>query len=354
MATIDTALVYDRKNWNLHYVKGIVYEENKQYDSTYVYQSRYKPEISEAREFKRHMMDLERRGMQNELSMGILLGKYLNGRSVAPVMDLAYAYTYKKNRFLFNPAYTAREDIIDDEGVNVPGGQAVRLVFGWDRQISTRWASSLSVGWSNDFFPKLSANVSIAHDFNKDWNLNLNMGYRALDRDRIDYRWVESSDGESGSTQGMWKPEKYDRIKESLINAGIAATKSFEYFVLTLKGDLFIMDGHAYYNSSAQLKYIPGADRVSFIRGILGIGTAPELDMIDYAMPGSFSKVNVFAGLGGGYLIGKHVLIGSDVSYNTLYTQSGTRTGTYDNYVNDIQTKYKNMFNVYFYMSFYF
>lgn len=354
MAIIDTTLAYDNNNQRLNYTKGMIYEKLGQYDSAYVYQVLYKPDASDAREFKRHLANLERRNMRNELSMGVIFGGYMNGRSIAPVMDISYAYTHKKNRFFFSPAYTAREDVTDDDGINVPGGQAIRLTTGWEHRFSPRWSSSISVGWANDFFPKLSANAAVAYDFNKDWNLSLNIGYRSLNRDLIDYSWVETTDAESGVTEGVWKPEKYVRTKESLLNAGLTATKSFEYLVLTLKGDFFIMGGSPYFNSSAQLKYIPGSDGTSFVRGTFGIGSAPELDVIDCAMPGSFSKINVFAGLGGGYMIGKHMLIGLDFSYSTLYSQSSKRIGTYDDYINDIQTKYKNMFNVYTYISFYF
>lgn len=152
----------------------------------------------------------------------------------------------------------------------------------------------------------------------------------------------------------MWVPENNGRKKETLLNVGVAATKSYEFLILTLKGDFFVMGKQPYFNSAVQLKYIPGSDGVSYVRGSVGVGTAPELDVIDYAMPGSFSKVNVFAGLGAGYLIGKHMLIGVDFLYSTLYTQSGKRIGTYDDYVNDIQTKYKNMFSIYSHISFYF
>lgn len=239
MASIDTALVYDRNNHRLYYAKGVIYEKQGLYDSAYVYQSQYKPDITEARDFKRHLIALERREMKNELSMGIIFGGYLNGRSIAPVMDVGYAYTYKKNQFFFNPAYTAREDLVDESGVNVPGGQAVRLVAGWGRRLSSRLSSALYVGWSNEFFPTLSVDVSVGYDLKRDWNLNFSAGYRSLNQDQIDYRWEETTDPESGVTEGMWVPENNGRKKETLLNVGVAATKSYEFLILTLKGDFF-------------------------------------------------------------------------------------------------------------------
>ena len=354
MECIDSALVYDPNNPALLLVKGITYEKQNQYDSAYLYQSQYKPEISEMQEFKRRMVGLERRGMVNEVSLGIVLGGYMNGRSLAPVTDLTYAYTYKNNRFFFNPAYTAREDVVDDEGINVPGGQAIRLTAGWERRFSSRWSASVSAGWANAIFPSFSAAAAVAYDFNKDWTLEGELGYRSINQEQVGYRWVDQSPEDPDNTTSGWVPENYIRSKESLFNIGITATKSFESLVLTLASDFFVMHKHFYFNSSTQLKYLPSADRTSYIRGIVGVGTAPELNVIDYAMPGSFSKMNVSAGIGAGYLIGKHLLLGIDGLYSTLYSQSGERTGSYDDYVDDIQTKYKNLFTVSTFLSFYF
>lgn len=87
---------------------------------------------------------------------------------------------------------------------------------------------------------------------------------------------------------------------------------------------------------------------------MVGVGTAPELDVIDYAMHGSFAKLNVMAGVGAGYLVGKNMLVGLSVTYHTLYTQNGNRVGGIDDYTYKITTGYKNMFNIYPYIAFYF
>ncbi len=354
MACIDTALRHDPQNSSLLLAKGIVYERQKQYDSAYRYQSQYKPEMNEMQDFKRRMIGLERRGMANELSLGIIFGGYLNGRSVAPVTDLTYAYTHKKDRFFFNPAYTAREDVVSEESINIPGGQALRLTAGWERQFSPRWASSLSAGWANDIFPTLSANASVTYFFNKEWSLKGDIGYRSINQEQIDYRWIEPTEEDPETAVSGWVPENYTQNKESLINVGLTATKSFESLILTLKSDFFMMSGGFYFNGSAQLKYLPSADGTSYVRGIIGVGTAPELNVIDYAMPGSFSKMNVSAGIGAGYLIGKHLMLGIDGLYSTLYSQSGKRTGSFDDYIDDIKTQYKNLFTLSLFVSFYF
>lgn len=351
MTCIDDALRRDPTNTSLLLAKGAVYEKQELYDSAYLYQSQYKPTFDEARDFRRRMIGLQRRGMAHELSMGTLFGNYLNGRSLAPVADLTYAYTHRKHRFFLNPSYTAREDVVEESGINIPGGQAVRLTAGWEGRLSPRWSALASVGWANDIFPTLSANASVTYAFNKEWTLGIGLGYRAINQEHVEYRWADPADGES---VGQWVPQSYTRQNEPLFNAGLTAAKSYESLIMTLKSDLFVMNGSIYFNSSAQLKYLPTTDRTTYVRGIIGLGTAPELSLIDHAMPGSFSKLNLSAGIGAGYLIGKHMLLGVDALYSTLYSQSGIRTGSYDNYIDDIQTQYKNLLTVSLYVSFYF
>ena len=354
MECIDTALANDPDNRNLMLVKGVVYEKRERYDSAYLFQSRYRPEVAEVRTFGRHLTGLQYRGLKNELSMGVLWGGYLNGRTFAPVTEISYAYTTSRNRFFVTPSYTARERVVDteNEGLTTEGGQGIRLVAGWERRIARRWNLSLAAGWANAYFPTVTAAASVSCDFNREWSLGLNLGYRSLDRDQIDYRWEETTDEATGTTQGDWVAERYVQVEEQLFNAGLTATKSFESLVLTLNGEAFFMGGQCYANGSAQFKYLPGGDRISFIRASVGIGNAPELDVIDRALPGCFDRINFSAGIGAGYLVGKHMLIGLDLTCSTLYTQDGIRTGSYDDFTEDIRTEYKNTLNANVYVTF--
>ena len=355
MQTVERALGYDARNRALLYAKGRVYEKRGEYDSAYLYQSRYQPEASEARTFRRHLMGLQQRSMNNELSMGLMLGQYVNGKAYAPVVDLSYSYIGRRDRYFIAPAYTARERVNDTElGIDVPGGQAVQLVAGWERRFSKRWSSLVSLGWSNAYFPALSANLAVTYAFDREWTLGLNLAYRSLNNERIDYQWIETTDPATGTVAGQWQPSGYAVYKENLMSVGLLATKYYETLVLALRGYLFLRNSNFYFNGSAQLKYFPLGDRTTFVSAMVGVGTAPELDVIDYAMPGSFAKLNVMAGVGAGYLVGKNMLVGLSVTYHTLYTQNGNRVGGIDDYTYKITTGYKNMFNIYPYIAFYF
>ncbi|WP_274957130.1 hypothetical protein [Millionella massiliensis] len=252
MQTVERALGYDARNRALLYAKGRVYEKRGEYDSAYLYQSRYQPEASEARTFRRHLMGLQQRSMNNELSMGLMLGQYVNGKAYAPVVDLSYSYIGRRDRYFIAPAYTARERVNDTElGIDVPGGQAVQLVAGWERRFSKRWSSLVSLGWSNAYFPALSANLAVTYAFDREWTLGLNLAYRSLNNERIDYQWIETTDPATGTVAGQWQPSGYAAYKENLMSVGLLATKYYETLVLALRGDLFLRNSNFYFNGSA-------------------------------------------------------------------------------------------------------
>lgn len=46
------------------------------------------------------------------------------------------------------------------------------------------------------------------------------------------------------------------------------------------------------------------------------------------------------------------MLIGLDLTCSTLYTQDGIRTGSYDDFTEDIRTEYKNTLNANVYVTF--
>lgn len=194
----------------------------------------------------------------------------------------------------------------------------------------------------------------MTYAFDREWTLGLNLAYRSLNNERIDYQWIETTDPATGTVAGQWQPSGYAAYKENLMSVGLLATKYYETLVLALRGYLFLRNSNFYFNGSAQLKYFPLGDRTTFVSAMVGVGTAPELDVIDYAMPGSFAKLNVMAGVGAGYLVGKNMLVGLSVTYHTLYTQNGNRVGGIDDYTYKITTGYKNMFNIYPYIAFYF
>lgn len=85
-----------------------------------------------------------------------------------------------------------------------------------------------------------------------------------------------------------------------------------------------------------------------------GLGTAPEANMIDYAMPATFDKLNTMVGLGGTYMFNKNLSLSVMGTWHTFYSQLNQRYGTLDNPYEQIETKYRNLYNVHVQLHIYF
>ena len=322
---IRQALKYDANNPQLTYAQGVAYEKQRRYDSAELYQSPYLPFSEDQAAFKRHLNGLGRRSMKNEVNLGMLFSHYINGQSLAPISTLSYTRRASRNRFSIQGSYTVLDSESSESNTSTPSGQGIQLIAGWDREIGKHWNISTTLGWTNRQFPQIIATFGALCYLPKEWEIEGHGGYRKL------------------QTQPINATGKY------LINAGVTGAKNWDYFRTSLKVDGYLMNNKPYFNLIAQLKYFPFSDGTTFLAGTVGAGTAPEANIIDYAMPGSFEKLNVMFGLGGGYLIGKHMVIGIDGLYYTLYSQSaGSSTD------NGITTKYKNMISIYGYFTFYF
>lgn len=146
-----------------------------------------------------------------------------------------------------------------------------------------------------------------------------------------------------------WK--KYDR---NLISVGAGLSKTYEQFYMGGKVDGFLLSSNLYFNASAQLKYFMLDDGRTSVMITGGLGTAPEANMIDYAMPATFDKLNTMVGLGGTYMFNKNLSLSVMGTWHTFYSQLNQRYGTLDNPYEQIETKYRNLYNVHVQLHIYF
>ena len=88
-------------------------------------------------------------------------------------------------------------------------------------------------------------------------------------------------------------------------------------------------------------RFLPLEDNRTFIEAVGGIGTAPELTLIDYySLSGAFSHMNTFVGLGGQYLVNSHIALGVMGTWHTLYDQRILIDNT-------VKTQFRNLYNIY-------
>ena len=348
LAVVDTALIFDSDDRSLLLAKGKAYEALKQYDSAHYYQSFYIPGVTEAADFERHLNGLRSQSLNNELAAEYLQGRYGEADVITAVGTLSYTHRRKKNAYTGRLNYAGRdggtgEDLEDQ----VPGGQGIQLQAEWEHNFSPSWTTTLSAAWASKYFPKLMADLKVSHEFKNDWTLDVHANYRRISTYSKEYRWEE---GEVQDwTFNGWK--KYDR---NLISVGAGLSKTYEQFYMGGKVDGFLLSSNLYFNASAQLKYFMLDDGRTSVTITGGLGTAPEANMIDYAMPATFDKLNTMVGLGGTYMFNKNLSLSVMGTWHTFYSQLNQRYGTLDNPYEQIETKYRNLYNVHVQLHIYF
>ena len=101
------------------------------------------------------------------------------------------------------------------------------------------------------------------------------------------------------------------------------------------KLDIYRLQHSLYYNATLQSRFYIGNDGKSHISVMTGLGSAPEITILNNALPGTFSHLNTMVGMGGRYLLTERLSAGLLGTWYTYYNQ----TATY--------TSYKNLYNVY-------
>ena len=185
------------------------------------------------------------------------------------------------------------------------------MLLGFTREFNSKWTGNVSIGAGCSYFPKFIANVGATRYLKNDWYIDAGLGYRRLMGDK------------------------------NLCSFNAAANKVLEPFTLTAGGALVMYDSELFFNVQAKAKYAPIDDGRTSVTAAAGVGTAPELNIIDlYSISSSFSHMNTYVSLGGQYLITPNLSLGLLGIWNTLYDQKHLGDGT-------VATQYRNLYNGY-------
>lgn len=344
MEVINTALKYDSDNRLLLYTKGLIFEAKHQYDSAYVYQKYYKPGYGEEASFLRHLDGLQAKNFRNGINFEYLQGRYGEQDVLTAVASLEYTHKIDETdsygiRFNYAGREGAAAGTASDE--QQPGGTGIQLVGEWTHKFDELWSGTGSVGLANKYFPQIMASARLTRNFEHDWEGEIHASVRRIDSYDKTFRW-EYTDSETSA----WVFDQWDHKHNLLLNLGAGASKTIDQWWLNGRLDLFNMKSKMYANLMVQSKYFVLNDGKSCIQAMASIGSSPEASMIDYAMPGTFSRLNTQVGLGGQYRIHRNVTLGVLGTWLTYYNQVNTRTGTYENPIDGVNTTYKNLFNI--------
>lgn len=306
----SNALYLNPKNKEIKYLKGLAYEQQKKYDSAYYYQQHYEPTLMEVPAFRQHLNYLYHKGLKNEIGITHARSRFGDDVSIQTTTSLEYTRIGEDNHWTGRVNYTGRS-----------GGQGVQGIVEWNKTWDNRWSSQVSLGGANDYFPKIVANASMTYLFDKNWEVEGGLGYRKLPTD------------------------------ENLFNLLMSATKEFDDFRVNAKLNQFSLESKWLYNLTLSGKYAMGSPK-NYLLFLAGIGSSPDVDLIDLQNLNTFSITNTQVGAGIGRLLTKNIsanLLGTWYNFKNqknipLYGDENSPTPT------EIQTilNYRNFYTLYF------
>ncbi len=299
---LDTALVYAPNSKSLKYTKGLAYEKTHQYDSAYYYQSFYEPSPLELQEFKHWLNYLKYKGYKNEVGITHLRSRHGHDYKISSISSIEYSRYEGVNTYIGRMNYAGRET-----------GKGYQLQGEWGRVWNEKTHTRIDAAWANKFFPKISVNASV---------------FRELDV-------LNGLEGEAG-LGFRWPPDN-----EKLSNLVLGATKELELWRLNVRFHNYMLSydnnqsnesGATWlFNLSGQARYYLTSPK-NYIMAMASVGTAPDVELIDYQLYGGFSGLNTMVGAGAGHMISKTVSAGI--------------MGTWYNYYQNVDS-YRNLHNIY-------
>lgn len=349
MAVIDSALVFDSRNHSLLYAKGLIFEAQHRYDSAYVYQQYYQPSFLESVDFKRHLNDLMSYGYKNAIGFEYVQGRYAEADVLTSVATASYERREQNNTYAGRLNYAGRDG--NDTGLSemsqTPGGVGIQLQAEWKHRFSDHWSGMLSAAWANRYFPRVAATVGITRFLKNDWTVDLSATYRRIVTYDKTFEWKTVIVDGIDEDEGTWAFNGWNSSCHNLFSAGLGVGKDLGDFYVDGKLEGFWLASKLYTNLRMRGKYFPFDDRHTTIQVIGSVGTAPEASLIDHAMPGTFDHLNSTVGLGGTYMLTRHVSLGVLGTWQTFYYQSRQRMGTQSDYVDSSIFSYRNLYNIY-------
>ena len=202
-----------------------------------------------------------------------------------------------------------------------------------------------NAAWASRYFPQISATAQVTYTTNKDVEWDVHASYRKIRFYDKRFAW-EQPEGDPNA-EGFWVFDHWNETKHHLVSAGLGAAKSWDKVRVSGKVDGFLLNKKLFVNAATQVKFFPTNDGRTNVYFTGSIGSAPEAGLIEYAMPGTFSKMNTMVGLGGSYMINKNISVGVLGTWNTFYNQVNAREGGYSDFMDYLETSYRNLYNIY-------
>lgn len=292
-AVLDSALAVRPLDPDVRYTRGLLYEKRHQWDSAYVYQSKYTPSVLEEGEYKARMFTLRARTLHNSVEAGMDLFRFTDNTHLLGLATVAYSHSWNNDALEARLNYTGRDADYDGEEkmYNSVGGQGLQLQATWTHDFENIVTLKAASALSNAFFPRWTVDVDFAWHLPRDWDLETGLSYRFM------------RDGSS-----MYS-----------VNGG--GYKTFGHFYAGGRVTIGALHDVFFFNTLARFRFYPIEGGRSFIEAQGGAGTAPELTFLNYYYStGIYNNLNSFVSLSAQWA----------VTYNLSLTLSGTWNTVYD------------------------
>ena len=329
---IDLALQYDPENQGLKYLKGIAYEQLKDYKKAYDLQrNNYNPSNAEQAEWEEHMRYLRYRSFDNHLDVSYTSAYYDTRNedlaSVGHIYSLAsvgYNHKWKYTTLGGTVNYKAT-DGYTILGEYEKGGAALEGILQWDQIWRHSWSTSASVSMGGRYFNKFGANISATKGLDKGWSVGGKLSYRYTQP-------ILLYNGHNG-----WRGEQKSR---HMIMLGPRASKDWERVSLHLGVDAIALDfANFYYNASVMGKFFVKDDAVTSISVLAGVGSFPEIEFFDQFTMNGITNMNANVGIASAILLTKNLIFTIAGNWNTYYSPRFTNEG-------NAVDSYRNIYSV--------
>ena len=290
-ALLDSALAVRPLDKELQYARGLIYEKNKQWDSAYVYQSKYTPSLLEQKEYLDHMRSMRSRTYNNTLEFGYYFYQLTASTTLNGIATVGYSHRTPKGFLLGTRInYSGRNAFSEGYGEPVTGSRALQWQAFTSIPVSKSWEFNGDVAVGYRFFPVLSLNAAMKHTSASELELEFGGLYRKM------------PDG------------------ANMIGATFSPAKSLGKFYLSGKVSAGTYQDYLYALCLVRTRFFPYEGGRTYIEAQAGAGSAPELDFSNiYYNAYSYNHLNSFVGLGANWLLTDNLSLNISGSWHTLY-----------------------------------
>ena len=308
-ALLDSALAVRPLDEELKYTRGLVYEKQKQYDSAYVFQSKYVPSLLDEREHLQRMRSLRNRMYNNNIEVGYNFFRLTSSITRQGIATLGYSHRTSKGAvFGGRINYSGRDAYSEEDEEPVTGSRGLQLQAFTTFPVSDNWEISADVAGGYRYFPLAAANLSAKYTNVHDTEFEAGLLYRAMQ---------DFSQMYGVSLANYYSPEQF------YVGGKVTAGFFHQHFFVNgmLRGRFYPYDGgRAYLEAQA------------------GAGSAPELDFSDiYYDALLYNHLNTFVALSFNWLLSSNLSVNLSGSWHTLYGQLNDSVSYHNMLVGNVQ-----------------